>query len=340
LITNYEKVKGIRWDFDVEWDALILDEAHAIGKYPKPNQCVAAIRGVKCGIRIGVSATPCAESYSQLFHQERALGLGLWNYKNFYDWFRAYGISEMIRVNGRWVETYKRVKEKAWEEFSGVCAVVDRQEVMKDFVEAKDVVVELKDSKVSSMCEELKREGILTVGDRTVVADTPMAVAQKCQQVCNGRVKDDLGEFIRVGSTKLDWYERFKGVKTAFLTQYRYEATDISERYVGVEITDDFERFSGDGFMGWFVGTWHRFARGVDLSAAEALVITSCPWSAEGLEQGRDRLLNQARKEGAPVYFPVIAGEIDARIYNVVAGEKRNFTARQYARATNPGADH
>lgn len=343
LVTNYEKIRGKSYGEieKVEWDALVLDEAHSLGKYPKPNLCVKGIWGLKAGVRIGISATPCAESYSQLFHQAKALRLNLWkDEKNFYSWHRKYGESDLIRANGRMLETYKKCKDVVWEDFSGVCAVVDRQEAMPSFVEAEDVVVELEGDEVLEMCDELRREGLLEIDGKIILGDTPMAVAQKSAQMCCGAVLDDQGEVVRVWEGKFDWISRFKGVKTAILTAYKAEATIILEKYPDVEITDDFERFRAMGDSGWFVGSWQRFARGVDLSSAEALVITCCPWSAEGLEQGRDRILNRARTDRAQVFFPVIKGGVDAMIYSVVAGEKRDFTARQYERARHSKEDH
>jgi hypothetical protein len=79
-----------------------------------------------------------------------------------------------------------------------------------------------------------------------------------------------------------------------------------------------------------FVGNVQSYARGVAFSIADALVLTGCPWSSETFLQSRDRLLRNDRDRVAMVYYPVIKGGIDEQIYNVVAGEKRQFTARLY----------
>ena len=57
------------------------------------------------------------------------------------------------------------------------------------------------------------------------------------------------------------------------------------------------------------------------------------PVECGGLGAGSGQVVNKARSVPAPVYFPVIKGGIDAMIYSVVAGEKRDFTAKQYERA-------
>lgn len=332
-VVNYEKLRSKRWDMTKTWTGLVLDESHSIGKYPKPNLCVHELRRLSVsGPRVGLTATPSAESYSQLYHQVRALKWPLWaSYKNFYAWFKDYGIQDLIYANGRQVETYKKIKPKAWEEFAAHCCIIDRQIVMPSFVEAVDHVVELEDKRALELCEQLKQDGAIKLCGSWVVADGPLALAQKSQQICSGAVLDDEGEAVHVGTAKLDWLERFRGQRVAVLTNYKFEVQRIRERFG--DVTDDYANWRS----GWFVGSWQRFARGVDLSSAEALIITSCPWSAEGLEQGRDRILNRARTEPAPVYFPVVRGGIDEQIYRIVAGEKRQFTAKQYsARAGHP----
>jgi hypothetical protein len=324
-VVNYEQVRTKKWDMDREWGALVLDETHAgCGTYPKPNQVTKPIYGLKVvGPRIGVSATPCAESYSQLFHQAKALRLPLWEeYKTFYHWHRVYGIPRSIRAHGRLVPVYSDVKEKAWEEFKKFCVIMDRQKVVPDFVEAEDKLVRLEAPDVLEMCDKIKRDGILRIDDRVVVADTHLAVAQKCAQICAGVVLDDEGEAINVNTVKRDWVDMmFKGSKTAILTTFRaevglYGGTDSQEDFRG-----EFERFTGNV---------RRFNAGVDLSPADQLVFTGCPWSAVQHQQGRDRLLRRDRVKAAPVYFPVIAGGIDEKIYNRVAIEKLDFTARLY----------
>jgi hypothetical protein len=331
-VLNYERLRTKGFDGAKVWGALVLDEAHAIGKYAKPNLCVKAIWNLAViGPRVGLTATPCAESYAQLFHQVKALHLNLWkDHKNFYAWHKAYGIPDQIRANGRMIETYKKVKPIAWDEFAAHCCIVNRQDVMSDFVEADDHSTALRAPEILEMCDKLKRDGIIRIGSRVVVAETPLAVAQKCQQICSGVVLDDEGEPLEVNRVKVEWLNSFKTSKIAVLTSFKAEIDVIGRIYPLVSTTDDFRTFSQANFHGWFVGSIQRFNAGVDLSSAEALVFTSCPWSSVQYQQARDRLLRRDRTRSAPVYFPVIASGIDEQIYRVVSGEKRDFTARQY----------
>jgi len=328
-VVNYEKLRTKGWDWVKTWGGLILDEIHAgVATYAKPNLVCKAMKNLRVsGPRIGVSATPCPESYSQLFHQARCLELPIWReYKNFYAWFREYGIPSQIKVNNRMIETYRKVKQQAWDEFAEFCSILNRAEVIPDFVEADDCIVRIESDEALSLCREIRKEMILEAFGSVIVADTPMAVAQKCQQICAGVVLDENGEPVVLGAWKADWIrENFEGKRVAILTTFRAEVDliDPEKKFRDVE---SFQR----GEVDWVVGNVRRLARGVDFSMAESLVITGCPWSAEAFLQSRERLLRRDRTKVAKVYFPVISGGIDEKIYKVVAGEKRDFNARIY----------
>jgi len=326
FVTNYEQVKTKGWDQSIRWGNLVCDEAHTLGTYPRPNQLVKPIRALDvAGLRIGVSATPCPESYSQLFHQDKALRLGLWDdCSSFYQWHKRYGIPDMIRVQGRLRDTYKKVRESVWRDFQRICSITDRQVVMPDFVEAEDILVPIEAPEVLEMCRKLKKDEVLEIDGHFIVADSPMALAQKSQQICAGVVLDDAGVPVQVNSVKASWIsKRFKGVKTAILTTFRAEVDSL-----GGEGSQ--EAFLA-GFEDWFVGNFSKYSSGVDLSPAEALVFTGCPWSCLHFWQGRDRILNVKREKPAPVYFPVIKGGIDEMIFNRVAVSKADFVAKLYA---------
>lgn len=324
-VVNYERVRTKGWDMSKEWGALVLDECHSgCATYPKPNKVTPLIHQLLVsGPRIALSATPCPETYSQLFHQAKALKLPIWaEFKNFYAWHRVYGVPKSIRAHGRMVPVYTEAKEKAWDEFKAFCSIIDRQVAVPDFVEAEDRFVEIEAPEVLEMCEKLKRDGVIYLDGRAIVADSPLALAQKSAQICAGVVLDDEGFAVRVNTVKADWVrDTFNDEVLAILTQYRAEV----DSYGG---TDDQEAFRAGAPR--FVGNVQRFARGIDLSCADAMVMTGCPWSAEAFIQGRDRLLRRDRERSAPVYFPVIKGGIDAKIFKKVAIEKKDFTARQY----------
>lgn len=337
-VTNHEKLRTKGWDMGKEWGALVLDECHVFGGYPKPSQIVKPAWDLRVsGPRIGISATPCSESYSQLYHQAKALRLPIWqDFKKFYAWHRHYGIPDTIRAHGRTLETYKRVRPEVWEDFAALSCIVDRSEAVPDFVEAEDHVEVIDAPGVLEMCEKLRRDGVIYVDGRAILAETPLALAQKCQQICAGVVLDEAGFPVVVNSVKRDWIaKRFTGSKTAILTQFRAEVDPLVGGGSSVGSVAEFQA----NLVDWVVGNVASLNAGVDLSRADALVLTGCPWSYTQFAQARERLLRRDRDRVAPVYFPVIRGGIDELIYDRVARGKGDFHARMYG-AKNPRAHH
>ena len=98
-IVNYESIHKISGKYDL----VIIDEAHSkIAAYPKVsltwNKVYAFTKGKPV---IYLSATPSAQSHSQLFHQLKLCTFSPWaKYKNFYDWFNVYGLPETKRIGG------------------------------------------------------------------------------------------------------------------------------------------------------------------------------------------------------------------------------------------------
>lgn len=331
VVTNHEAMRSKPYKelSQVEWDAVVLDEAHVYGSYAKPNQLVVPVRNLKVkGPRLGVSATPCSETHAQLYHQVKALRLPLWEeYRNFYSWHKVYGIPHSIRAHGRLVPQYNKVKEQAWEEFKEFCSILDRKEAVPDFIEAEDQVVPIEAPEILEMCEQLKKDQVLNIGGRYIVADTPLALAQKCQQICAGVVLDDEGNPLVVNTVKRDWVQNtFSRAKIAVLTQFKAEVDQIGPIGGRKGSISEFQA----GECDWLVGNVRALNAGVDLSMAEALVMTGCPWSFTQFSQARERLLRRDRTTSAPVYFPVIAGGIDEKVYRRVAVEKLDFHSRLY----------
>jgi hypothetical protein len=63
-----------------------------------------------------LSATPSAQTYSQLYHQLKLSNWSPWvKLKSFYEWFRVYGIPETKFLAGRQIIVYDKVKPEAFE---------------------------------------------------------------------------------------------------------------------------------------------------------------------------------------------------------------------------------
>jgi len=356
-IVNYEKVLSKNWDMTEVWDGLVADEAHVLSAYAKPSLTALAVSKIKVsGRRIGCTATPCAESHSQLFHIARALRLPLSSrYKNFYHWFKSYGIPDKVKVGGYYRTVYKRCRPQAKEEFRKLCCVVDRQKEVPTFVDASDRVVPLVDKDMLRLQTDMLQTGKIELSPHPVIAKTLVSSMQKAHQICGGTVLREVRrELVRVGgkvkvnkdgepvtrgvnetlelsSYKARWVaEAMKDIKFACLTFFRGEVPLLHASLSDRKVTDDPELFQKTDENVVFVGSFQRFSRGVDLSEADAIVFYSIPFSAESFIQARERMLNHARTRPAPVYFPILSGGLDEQVYQRVAIEKMDFHKDYY----------
>ena len=109
-VINYEAIHKLK-DFD--YDVIVLDESHSIGSYPKPSKRAEQIKEIALGKRIVyLSATPSAETYSQLFHQFWVSSFSPFDEVNFYKWYRNYGEDDSIMIQGRMIKQYKAAIEE------------------------------------------------------------------------------------------------------------------------------------------------------------------------------------------------------------------------------------
>lgn len=90
-VTNYEQAKNLIYSEEKPYSFVILDEAHhALSAYPKPSKTATLVQKMiyKSPYVLFLSATPHAESYSQVFHQLNvSMHSPFDGYRNFYDWF-------------------------------------------------------------------------------------------------------------------------------------------------------------------------------------------------------------------------------------------------------------
>ena len=97
-----------------DYDLIILDESHNyISSYPKPNTIHKKIaRLTKGKPLIFSSATPHPQGYQQLYHQFALSAWSPWKkYKNFYEWFKTYGIETYVYIDGIERQQYNNTNE-------------------------------------------------------------------------------------------------------------------------------------------------------------------------------------------------------------------------------------
>lgn len=288
---------------DLKYDLVIVDEAHSSGMstYPKPSQTYKIVKVLtfdKPGIFL--SATPFAESFSQLYHQLNLTKYSPFTeFRNFYRWFEKYGVPKEIWRGGRRMVEYKNTKN-VWPAVKQLFIKMTRAEIGFDH-EPEDVLhyLELKDS-TKNLYNKLLKESCLD----TYIADSPIKLRSGLYQIEGGTLK---------GGFELGNTEKIAYIKQNFRKDVAIMANFVAE-----------QELLKQHFPNVYSSTAH--AEGVDLSHIEELVVYSMNFSTSQFIQRRARQANKQRSTPIKVHFLLVKGAVSEQVYQAVAEKKQNFT--------------
>lgn len=328
-VVNYESVHKC----SIDYDFIIIDEAHSLGQYPQPSERTKTLR-VICIDKpvVYLSGTPSPESYAQLFHQLWVSSFSPFkDFKNFYAWHKQYGIAHKKFVFNRELPDYSRVKQEMIQsEVSHLMLTYTQEEAgFEGLVHEAILYVPMSD-KVKWAIDKIKKDKLFKTKDgQMIVADTAVKEMQKIHQICSGSVKTEDGNAIMFDDTKSKFIkERFKGQKIAIFYKYIAEGIQLRVDFAG-KIYDDpsaFNEASGDAV---FISQIQSGREGINLSSAEALIMYNIDFSAVSYWQSRARMQTKDRAEASKVYWIFTTGGIEDRIFAMVQN-KKDFTLSHF----------
>lgn len=328
-VVNYESVHKC----SIDYDFIIIDEAHSLGQYPQPSERTKTLRVICIGKPVVyLSGTPSPESYAQLFHQFWVSSFSPFkDFKNFYAWHKQYGIPHKKFVFNRELPDYSRVKQEMIQsEVSHLMLTYTQEEAgFEGLVHEAILYVPMSD-KVKWAIDKIKKDKLFKTKDgQMVVADTAVKEMQKIHQICSGSVKTEDGNAIMFDDTKSKFIkERFKGQKIAIFYKYIAEGIQLRVDFAG-RIYDDpsaFKEASGDAV---FISQIQSGREGINLSSAEALIMYNIDFSAVSYWQSRARMQTKDRAEVSKVYWIFTTGGIEDRIFGMVQN-KKDFTLSHF----------
>lgn len=319
-MTNYESLHKVANNIK-KADIIILDEPHfALSRYPRPSITAKKVQQLTYNKPvIFLSATPSSQSYSQLFHQLNMTKYSPFNkYKNFYEWYKCFGLPTTKYLAGRAIIDYTDVdKEKLEKEckLSSYFISKSREEVGFTHLPTDKVeFIELTKTTVN-LLESIKKTGICKIDGKTIVCDTTAKRFSVLHQIEGGTIIDN-GEFIFTGQTeKINWILKNYGDNSGIAIFYNFKAEKVllSEYFKNAILLQS---------------TSH--AEGVDLHKIDFSIIYSMNYSAAKYTQRRARQCNMKREHPIQVVYPLTKEGISKSIYHRVAVEKKNFTASYY----------
>jgi len=329
LVINYESLHKIEQDYDL----IIVDEAHALGQFPKPSNRVTDLKKICKGKPvIYLSGTPSPETYAQFYHQFFISDYSPFkDYKNFYAWHKEYGIPHKKYVFNRELPDYSRVKqERIQTEIQHLLLTYTQEEAGFESLVQEVILYVTMSDKIKWAVDKIKKDKLFKTKDgQIVLADTSVKEMQKIHQICSGSVKTEDGNALMFDDTKANFIkERFKGQKIAIFYKYIAEGLQLKYTFAGRILEDPmaFNEAEGDAV---FISQIQSGREGINLSSAEALVMYNIDFSAVSYWQSRARMQTKDRTEASKVYWIFTTGGIEDRIFAMVQN-KKDFTLSHF----------
>jgi hypothetical protein len=326
---NYESLHKL----DVsKVDAIVFDEAHGMGAFPKPSNRAKEARALVLKHNpyvLFLSGTPSPESYSQMYHQMWVLGSrSPFTEPTFYKWAHTYVKVWERMINGFRVHDYSNAYQEmvmgALKPY--MISYTQNEAGFTSKVNEHVLMVKMSDT-TYKIADKLKRDLVFEGKNDVILADTPVKLMQKLHQIYSGTIILESGNRLVFDNTKAEFIkERFAGKRIAVFYKFQAELECLLSVFQE-DMTTDLGKFHA--------GECNNFAiqivtgrEGISLKEADFLVYFNIDFSATSYWQSRDRLTTMDRLENN-VYWVFAEGGIEEKIYQVVQ-KKRAYTVSHF----------
>lgn len=327
IVTNYESVHKLP---NINYDVIVLDESHSIGAYPKPSNRAKNIKAIAKGKRIVyLSATPSAETYSQIYHQLWVSSFTPFDEVNFYKWYKNHGEDDSFIFQGRTIRKYKAAYgDLIMSKINHLIVRMTKQLANFDVMVKEEIhLVDAAPEYIESI-KIFEKHRVLRIDDYKVTAETPPDVVSKSHQLSGGTLKVDDNVSVVTSTHKVEYLLKnlCNDKKIVVLCNYIKERELLLSHLPNS--TDNVEKFKNEDYQ-YFVGHVKTYSEGVDFSYADSMIIYSLNFSATTYLQSRERLANKKRVKPIVVHYLFTKDGIDSHIFHAVTN-KMNFTSRYY----------
>jgi len=325
---NYESLHKVSYDLD--WDLIIVDEAHSMGKLAKPSK---RARDVKMRIIkskanvILMSGTPTPESYSQMYHQVYGIPNNPFKeYTNFYKFAHKYIDIKIKPINGMQIRDYSHGLPTIMDAMKPYTIAYSQKEAGFK-VKTTEKVLEVEMEKTTyELASELKKKLVIEGKREVILADTPVKLMMKLHQLYSGTIKFESGNSDILDYSKAKFIRsNFKNMKVGIFYVFKAELKALKEVY-GDELTtelSEFEETSKSIALQIVSGR-----EGISLKQADCLVYYNIAFSATSYWQSKDRMTTKERLEN-DVYWIFSRGGIEKKIYKAVT-DKKDYTLSHF----------
>lgn len=315
---NYESMHKLP---HIDWDLVILDEAHTLGAFPKPSQRAKKVRSLTTGSYvILLSGTPTPESYSQMYHQVYGIkGNPFARYKNFYRFADDYvNVRERI-INSLSKKFYDDGKPSILKVMAPYMISFSQREAGFKSDLREHILKVPMEERTYDLCKRIRKDRFIDGNEEVVLADTPVKLMQKLHQMYSGTVKFESGNAMVFDHSKAQFIrDHFDGQKIGIFYKFKAELKALKDVY-GDELTTDLEEFyDSDKSIALQIVSGRE---GISLRHAVALVYYNIDFSATSYWQSRDRMTTADRTE-SDTYWVFAERGIETKIYKAVSNKK------------------
>lgn len=337
IVTNYESTHKVKDPFDLA----ILDEAHSLGRFPKPSHRAVVLKAL-CQNKpiIYLSGTPSPESYSQLYYQ---FWVSSWSpfidYKGFYKWAVDFVDVKQRKFNGYMVNDYKKADIIKIKQMTDHLFINYSQEDagFKSFVDESILYVKMMQSTYRLADYMQKHKMAKNDEGDVILADTEVKLMQKLHQIYSGTIIVDEStngvENKVIDYTKAEFIkDYFKGKKIAIYYKFKAELALLRWVFAGQNTQDPEEFAKRDDLI--FLSQVVSGREGINLSSADCLIFLNIDFSAVSYWQTRARIQTQDRTKASKIYYIFSVGGIEEKIHKMVS-QKLDYTLSYFKKDFN-----
>lgn len=322
---NYESMHKVP---KIDWDVIILDEAHTLGAFPKPSQRAKKVRSLTTGRKvILLSGTPTPESYSQMYHQVYGIkGNPFAHYKNFYRFAGDYVNVKERTIGGLRMYFYDDAKESILKAMAPYTISFSQEQAgFKNDLREHILTVPM-DSRTYKWCNELRKHRVIDGREEVILGDTPVKLMTKLHQMYSGTVKFESGNTMVFDYSKAEFIrDHFKGQKVGIFYKFKAELDALKEVF-GDELTTELPEFEAtDKNIALQIISGRE---GISLRHADALVYYNIDFSATSYWQSRDRMTTKERTD-SDIYWVFSERGIEKKIHKAVSN-KKDYTLNHF----------
>lgn len=329
VVTNYESMHKIE---AASYDLLVVDEAHSLGAFPKPNKRAKDVARIIQRLRpyiILMSGTPTPESYSQMYHQLYGIPRNPFcMYSNFYRFADEHVRRVQRKINGLVINDYSNGKESI---IDAVATYTIRfsQKDAGFLVDTREHILHVEMTPMTyRIARELSKNLVVEGTEETILADTPVKLMQKLHQIYSGTVKFESGNSMVIDTTKAEFIkDRFGANKIGIFYKFKAELQALRQVFGAENMTDNVELFN-DTDCKVIALQIVSGREGISLRKADMLVYYNIDFSATSYWQSRDRMTTRERLE-SDVYWVFSRNGIEDSIYKAVT-KKKDYTVRHF----------